>query len=38
MFLKNGMNDFLAKPMNLTEIERVLRKWLPPDKWSIAEK
>ncbi|MDR1579707.1 MAG: response regulator [Synergistaceae bacterium] len=37
MFLQNGMNDFLSKPLEFHEIERVLREWLPGDKWSYAE-
>jgi PAS domain S-box-containing protein len=34
MFMKNGMNDFLSKPMEQVEMERVLREWLPPEKWG----
>jgi PAS domain S-box-containing protein len=34
MFLESGMNDFLPKPMENTEMERVLREWLPQEKWS----
>jgi len=34
MFLECGMNDFLSKPLDYTEIERVLREWLPRDKWK----
>ena len=30
--LAAGMNDFLTKPVNITELERVLRQWLPADK------
>ena len=29
MFLANGFQDFLAKPMELRELDRVIRKWLP---------
>ncbi len=32
MFLKSGMNDFLPKPLELTELKRVLRTWLPAEK------
>jgi len=32
MFLENGMNDFLAKPLESKEIERVLREWIQTDK------
>ncbi|MDR1193851.1 MAG: response regulator [Peptococcaceae bacterium] len=34
MFLRSGLNDFLSKPIRLREVERVLRQWLPRDKWS----
>ena len=37
MFLHNGMNDFLSKPMEVAEVERVLREWLPRDKWYEIE-
>lgn len=32
MFLRNGMNDFLSKPLEINEIERVLKQWLPCEK------
>jgi len=35
MFLENGMNDFLSKPIDLPELNRVLYTWLP--KGKIAE-
>jgi len=38
MFLESGMNDFLAKPLEHDEIERVLRQWLPRDKWKEAKR
>jgi CheY-like chemotaxis protein len=34
LFIKSGMSDFLSKPLERTEIERVLREWLPKEKWS----
>ena len=34
MFIKNGMNDFLAKPLEHREIERVLREYMPEEKLS----
>jgi CheY-like chemotaxis protein len=37
MFLKSGMNDFLSKPLEFVEIERVLKELLPRDKWSLDE-
>ena len=34
LFIKCGMNDFLSKPLEYAEIERVLQEWLPKEKWS----
>ncbi|MCM1089594.1 MAG: ATP-binding protein [Butyrivibrio sp.] len=31
-FAEAGMNDFLAKPISMKEVCRVLRKWLPEEK------
>ncbi len=31
MFLEAGMNDFIAKPIELTALDRVLRTWLPKE-------
>lgn len=28
MFMKNGMNDFLSKPIDMKQMESILRKWL----------
>jgi CheY-like chemotaxis protein len=32
MFLANGFNDFLSKPVNTGELVRILENWLPPQK------
>lgn len=32
MFLSNGMNDFVAKPIDMLDITSKLRKWLPDEK------
>ncbi len=32
MFLSSGMDDFLAKPIQISELTRVLKKWLPKEK------
>ena len=37
LFLECGMNDFLSKPMDLREIERVLKEWLPRHKWNHGD-
>ncbi len=34
-FLASGMNDYLSKPIEIVELSRVLRRWLPPG--SIRE-
>lgn len=30
MFLESGLNDFISKPIQLPQLEKVLAKWLPP--------
>ena len=32
--LENGLSDFLSKPLELREVERVFKKWLPKEKLS----
>ena len=32
MFLKEGMNDFVAKPVDIEDLLTKLKKWLPKDK------
>ncbi|ULQ60565.1 response regulator [Brucepastera parasyntrophica] len=32
MFLRNGMNDFLSKPIEITRLNSILEKWVPPEK------
>ena len=36
MFIANGMSDFLSKPIEFREIERVLMDWLPKEKWTLS--
>jgi len=36
MFLSNGFNGFISKPIEIQELNEVLREWLPPEK--IVEK
>jgi signal transduction histidine kinase/ActR/RegA family two-component response regulator len=31
-FLKRGFNDFLSKPIEIPELERVMSHWIPADK------
>ncbi|MCL2764159.1 MAG: ATP-binding protein [Treponema sp.] len=32
MFLENGFNDYLSKPVNTAKLDLVLGKWIPEDK------
>jgi PAS domain S-box-containing protein len=32
MFLENGFNDFLAKPIEVAKLDAVLKKWIPAEK------
>jgi CheY-like chemotaxis protein/HPt (histidine-containing phosphotransfer) domain-containing protein len=32
MFLKNGLDDFLAKPIEIAKLNKILDKWLPQEK------
>ena len=35
-YLSEGFNDYLAKPVTLSDIERVLKKYIPPEKIIMA--
>jgi FixJ family two-component response regulator len=32
MFLENGFNDFLSKPIDTVKLDELLRRWIPKDK------
>ncbi len=32
IFIENGMNDFLAKPIDMGKMNQILNKWIPEDK------
>jgi HPt (histidine-containing phosphotransfer) domain-containing protein len=36
IFLKNGMNDFLSKPIDSTRLYALLRKWLPRSQRQLS--
>jgi PAS domain S-box-containing protein len=38
LFLSKGMNDFISKPIELENLNRVLLSWLPPEKLVGAPK
>jgi HPt (histidine-containing phosphotransfer) domain-containing protein len=37
MFIKNGFDDFLAKPIDVNIMSALLEKWLPKDKLETIE-
>lgn len=37
MFLESGLNDFISKPIQLQQLEKVLAKWLPAKLVSYIE-
>ena len=37
MFLKEGMNDFVAKPVDIKDLITKVKKWLPADKIKESE-
>jgi CheY-like chemotaxis protein/HPt (histidine-containing phosphotransfer) domain-containing protein len=37
MFLQNGFNDFLAKPIEIAKLSRILEKWIPAPKHIPVE-
>jgi len=38
MFLKNGFNDFLSKPIDADELQEIVQKYLPPEKVHTESK
>ena len=38
MFKAEGMNDFLAKPVEMSKLNSILKKWLPKDKQKTRSK
>jgi len=35
MFLANGFNGFLSKPINMQELDGILKQWMPPEDTHI---
>jgi len=36
MFLQNGFNDYISKPINIGELNSILEKWIPKEKQTTA--
>jgi CheY-like chemotaxis protein len=36
MFIENGLNDFLSKPIDTVKLDALLKKWIPKDKQKSA--
>jgi len=36
MFLANGFNDFLSKPIDMAKLNNILKKWIPKEKQEEA--
>ena len=37
IFLQNGFDDFLSKPIDMAKMHSMLIKWIPADKWENEE-
>ncbi|MCL2207132.1 MAG: transporter substrate-binding domain-containing protein [Fibromonadales bacterium] len=37
MFLSNGFNDFLSKPIDIAKLNAILEKWIPKEKQEEAK-
>jgi two-component system, sensor histidine kinase and response regulator len=35
MFIKNGFNDFLSKPIDVSKLDEILNRWIPEEKREI---
>jgi len=38
MFFKNGFNDFLSKPIDVSKLDEMLDRWIPVEKREIINK
>ncbi|MCL2101526.1 MAG: ATP-binding protein, partial [Fibromonadales bacterium] len=36
MFLANGFNDFLSKPIDVLKLDAILKKWIPKEEKALA--
>jgi CheY-like chemotaxis protein len=38
MFLENGFNDYLSKPIEISKLNEIIERWIPPEKRHGTEK
>ena len=38
MFLSQGFSDFLAKPIDISKLDEIMKKWIPKDKQLKSDK
>jgi signal transduction histidine kinase/CheY-like chemotaxis protein/HPt (histidine-containing phosphotransfer) domain-containing protein len=37
MFIKNGFNDFISKPIDVSKLDEILDRWIPKEKKTMSE-
>jgi len=37
MFIKNGFNDFLSKPIDVSKLDEILDRWIPKEKIAASD-
>jgi CheY-like chemotaxis protein/signal transduction histidine kinase len=37
LFMKEGFNDYLSKPIDVSKLDEILRKWIPKEKQQSAQ-
>jgi signal transduction histidine kinase/CheY-like chemotaxis protein/HPt (histidine-containing phosphotransfer) domain-containing protein len=38
MFIKNGFNDFISKPIDVSKLDKILERWIPKEKKEKKER
>jgi len=38
MFIENGFNDFLSKPVDVSKLDEILDRWIPKEKKAMSDK
>jgi signal transduction histidine kinase/CheY-like chemotaxis protein/HPt (histidine-containing phosphotransfer) domain-containing protein len=37
MFIKNGFNDFISKPVDVSKLDEIIDRWIPKEKKAMSE-